>query len=142
MTATPADQFERYRLLVAEFDELFMPERDAAGETARRIDCGEGWYVLIRAFLECVRHLATVDQVRPPRILRIKEKLGTLRIQCLDAAPEIRSMIRITEAISEQVCEVCGALAASRIGCSESLSVRCIEHFGGIVPDIRLPSSG
>lgn len=95
------------------------------------IECGDGWFYILDALLVSIeRHqqesaIERSEGLESLRILRIKEKFGSLRVQTLNADPEIRAMIGLAERISSRVCELCGAENSMQMA---STDTRCTHH--------------
>jgi len=62
-----------------------------------------------------------------PRVLQIKEKGGSMRFYVSHANDRQRGMISIVEALSERMCELCGAPGKLLIG--GWLKTRCQSHI-------------
>ena len=73
------------------------------------IECGDGWYDLIYTLCNQINHyLKWSDNKCKIRVLQVKEKFGGLRFYTNGVPGEVRGMIRMAEAMSYKICEVCG----------------------------------
>jgi len=77
------------------------------------IECDDGWYVILTNLFDCIR--ANIEHNNPKlhlQITCIKEKFGTLRVYYHSDQYDSRveGMLRMAEAISGSICEVCGSV--------------------------------
>lgn len=94
---------------------------------SRGFECGDGWYPLIDVLCEQLQY-ATEHDAQPQIVAsQVKEKLGGLRFYALGASQNQRAMIRLTQAMSLRLCEICGASGLLRNDAG-IWSTRCIEH--------------
>lgn len=107
----------------------------------RSVDCGRGWWPLIRALDERLRQLAPGY-----RVTQVKEKFGSLRYY-IAPLPEPRAtqdavatVIRETEQQSRAVCEVCGSSGSTRVrnGWHKTLCDRHNKLFQSGIPGWKL----
>lgn len=88
-------------------------------------ECDDGWFDILDVLCECMQSLTDCDGATQVVATQVKEKFGTLRFRIREGCPEIRGMIRMAEAMSGRVCEVCGK--PGRI-VQNFLMTRCEEH--------------
>lgn len=88
----------------------------------RGIECGEGWYPIIEdmaAWLEGEASALKAAGKRPPVIVQVKEKFGTLTVH-VGGFPvkryfsELRPRLDAAIERSKTVCEICGASGTFR----------------------------
>lgn len=88
-------------------------------------ECGDGWRNLIDTAIDQITstdHRIQIDQV--------KEKFGTLRIYYHPHNDRADAILKITEQIASETCEVCGASAARNqpvFGWWKTLCVGCVK---------------
>lgn len=109
------------RTLAAEFP--FMRDVEYGG-----IDCGDGWYPLIRELCRDITEVyATAGQPVDVVVQQVKEKYGQLRFYCR-ASLWIEELIETYEERSAQVCEVCGMAGCLRAELPW-IQTLCDEHY-------------
>ena len=87
-------------------------------------ECGLGWAKIILELSLKLEKLLTVDpDLEDTYAQQVKEKHGTLRVYISHENEKAIDLIRETEALSSQTCEICGQPAKMRGHCW--LSVRC-----------------
>lgn len=72
-------------------------------------ECGPGWSHLLETLCGLVHHRNLASQERPAHIVKVKEKLGGIRILIQAGSPEIGAWTEFALQHSMRVCEVCGA---------------------------------
>lgn len=88
---------------------------------------GPGWRGLLSTLQSCIdAHLAATPECPPVRVWKIKEKLGGLRYQCTCGDDHVRGMIALAEAMSLQMCEICGS--PGTLITAGTLRTRCQAH--------------
>ena len=73
----------------------------------RGIECGPGWRDLLDVLCLSLDALADLDGPQVAAMV-IKEKLGTLRFQAINASPAQRGAIDLANRLSSRICECCG----------------------------------
>lgn len=90
--------------------------------------CGDGWEPLIRrasAQLEALI-LALPEAERPLyRAQQVKSKFGGLRLYMPRKTPEMDAVLRVADAESFTLCEVCGAEASRQVSKSGRVATFC-----------------
>lgn len=97
--------------------------------TRVEIDCGDGWYHLLR---ELCREIAAVYEAAGSpvdiKVKQVKEKYGMLRFYYCPQIPQIDEIVDRYEEQSSCVCDVCG-----RPGCLHTdlrwHQTLCEEHY-------------
>lgn len=89
-------------------------------------ECLSGWTWLIDAALQLLSSRAET-QCLDLHVMQIKEKFGALRIYQHGGDACIEAICDITERISENVCEVCGA-SGINLSTHDWLFTRCEAH--------------
>lgn len=84
-----------------------------------RFECGDGWFDILRTLSVKIENLLERDEGKydsPVEMfaIQVKEKYGTLRFYMSCGTDEIDELIKETEALSTQTCEVCGMPAKMR----------------------------
>lgn len=89
-------------------------------------ECGLGWFDLLRDLSIKLEKVLEKDAERDPIpegeednyiemfAVQVKEKYGTLRFYMSCENEEIAALIRETEALSSEICELCGSHAEMR----------------------------
>lgn len=97
--------------------------------TERGIECGPGWRDLLDVLCLSLEALSAPDGPQVAAVI-IKEKLGTLRVQVLNASPAQRGAIDLAGRLSSRICETCGSpsIASTNEGGAWRPS-RCRAHF-------------
>lgn len=95
------------------------------------ISCSDGWYNLLDRLCSCIsNHLKhTSNEVEPVVVRQIKEKFSTLRYYYDGGDDTIHGMVRMAEAMSQHICEICGD--AGTCGSPEGygwLRTTCSKH--------------
>ena len=78
-------------------------------------DCGYGWYELLYNLSVKIESIIEDDEKRYPKpeiemcATQVKEKYGTLRFYMTCETSAISELIEDAEALSSQVCEICGS---------------------------------
>ena len=73
------------------------------------LECGNGWYDLIYTLCsQITNHLKWNKKDDKVQVVQVKEKFGGLRFYTNGVSDEIRGMIRMAEAMSYKICDVCG----------------------------------
>ena len=97
--------------LFGRYPAIFVENNLAPNESAlgRGVECDDGWLTLIETLCRVLQ--AETNQVEAPQVVatQIKEKFGTLRFRVRNASERQRAMIEFAEAMSERICETCGA---------------------------------
>ena len=106
-------------LLCLRYPKLFASWSDSPsqGPYQEKFACGDGWFDLIETL--CIDLQFRTDHAQAPqiRITEIKTKSGTLRFNFLGRGDDYaRGMRHMALAISELICEECGA-------------TRCEKHY-------------
>lgn len=79
------------------------------------VDCGEGWFPLIKPVLEYIEdYNKDKSEEKKTVVYQVKEKWGTLVIEAGNYTEELYELIESAEKKSATVCEVCGAPASLR----------------------------
>lgn len=79
------------------------------------VDCGEGWFPLIKPVLEYIEdYNKDKSEEKKTVVYQVKEKWGTLVIEAGNYTKELYELIESAEKKSATVCEVCGASASLR----------------------------
>lgn len=113
--------FDRYPGL---FRERMSPESGLR----HGLECGNGWYELIDTLCACLAQEVKASDVEPISIAQVKQKFGGLRVYVDNATDHQLGMTRLASALSERICECCGAPGrASVIG--KMHVVRCETHL-------------
>lgn len=96
--------FDRYPAIFAENN---LPRDESA--MCRGLECDDGWFTLIETLCRVLQ--AETDHGEAPQVVatQIKEKFGRLRFRVRNASERQRAMIEFAEAMSESICETCGA---------------------------------
>ena len=99
-------------------------------------ECGIGWANIISDLSDKIeRILEKKDDEREMFAVQVKEKYGTLRFYMSCETDEIFDLIRDTEALSSQTCEVCGRHAKMRhTRWIRWIEVRCDECYNDKKP--------
>lgn len=91
---------------------------------------GDGWRRLIEDTFARLDALNASHGPRDPdailRVLDVKEKYGTLRIDVVPYDDEAEAVVNDAEAQSEKICDVCGS--TGRMRGERWLSTRCDRH--------------
>jgi hypothetical protein len=94
------------------------------------IECGEGWYSLIKPILNYIEDYNKDKTIESDKIeiLQIKEKFGGLRIYVNFHTPELFEMIEKAESESYNVCELCGSREdmGQTMGWITSMCKKCV----------------
>lgn len=113
--------------LLADFPRLFRSAKISDEHASPLvIECGDGWYGLIRQLATDIEQTATAagrDEQAWPQVLQVKEKFGRLRFYVLRGDDAIYALIGAAEGASDGICETCGAPGQLRSG--SWLKVRC-----------------
>ena len=79
------------------------------------LECGNGWYDLIYTLCsQITNHLKWNKKDDKVQVVQVKEKFGGLRFYTNGVSDEIRGMIRMAEAMSYKICDVCGNKGENR----------------------------
>jgi len=90
------------------------------------IECGDGWYDLIRSL--CLE-IKILDKDSKVRAVQVKEKFGGLRFYIDYGTEEIYNKIDMAEEISFSICEECGKPGKLRNGeWLKTLCNDCAKH--------------
>jgi hypothetical protein len=94
------------------------------------ITCGDGWFELIN--LLCWEIQQEVNQkhepAHPVTVRLIKQKLGALRFQYAGGSQFVSGLVRMSEAMSYQICEECGNRGEHITDTNWVEMVRCDIH--------------
>ncbi|WP_163008012.1 hypothetical protein [Pseudomonas viridiflava] len=94
-----------------------------------RINCGEGWFLLIQLLCEQIQETVDASGSMAPTVMYIEEKFGVMRVACSGANVAVRTLISAAERASGSCCEACGALAQTartKHGWIKTLCQNCI----------------
>ena len=85
------------------------------------LECGDGWYDLIYTLCsQIVNSIKWSEKDYKVQVTQVKEKFGGLRFYTNGVPDEIHGMIRMAEAMSYKICDVCGnkgSINSSNGGC-------------------------
>lgn len=83
-------------------------------EREQSIACGDGWYILIDTL--CDRLQWSTTEAGTPQVIarQVKEKFGGLRFYVHERSDLQEGMIRLAEAMSYRICDVCGSYGELR----------------------------
>lgn len=98
--------------LMRQYDFLICKDRCPILE--RGIECGEGWYDVIKELFQDLADATTNDG--EIAITQIKEKFGQLTVYCLGYSLAVESIDRAQEKASH-ICELCGSNNARNAFC-------------------------
>jgi len=114
-------EFEKYLVEIGGLENGFFNDRPPIVQNL--CSCGDGWLQLIHDLIEELL-AAGWDK----RVTQIKEKFGGLRFYIGSGSEEIWGIISNYEALSYEVCEVCGEQGVLRndIGWYQTL---CDKHY-------------
>ncbi len=73
------------------------------------IHCGDGWFNLLDVLCEQLQQSKGTNEEFQVTISDVKEKYGGLRFYVNGATDSQFAMIDLAEALSERICEKCGA---------------------------------
>ena len=93
------------------------------------LEVGDGWYAILwRLFTDLEPLVAEVEPEakQPFAVLRVREKLGGLRVYVNWRVDTICERIQAAEEESFLVCEICGEPGSRRT--NRWVRVRCVEH--------------
>lgn len=114
--------YTTYPRLLAE-----LRERYPADSVYKGIDCGDGWFDLVDVLCARIQERIDSEGLEQVKVKRIKEKFGTLRFIIFAQGDEnIRGMIDLARALSERICERCGAPGVLRRG---PIATLCEAHW-------------
>ncbi|MCX9157774.1 hypothetical protein OPU71_16745 [Niveibacterium sp. 24ML] len=116
--------------LCARYPKIFADRHRSVQESCmgRGMDCDDGWFNLIDVLCGALQYESDHNQAPQVLAAQVKEKFGTLRFYVRGANDQQRGMIRMAEAMSARLCEVCGrpgGVFASETG---YVSTRCAAH--------------
>jgi hypothetical protein len=77
-------------------------------DNVQRIDCGNGWYLLVETLCCAIQDRCTRLE-KKGMIRQIKEKLGSLRVYVDIQDEAIEAYREIAERLSQLTCEECGS---------------------------------
>lgn len=105
--------------------ELIVQRREEAPYWPLR--CDNGWFTLIDTL--CAALTWDIEHGGGPqiRVRQIKEKFGTLRFYVTPASDYQKGLISMAAAMSERICELCGAPGMLRLGAQ--MQTLCASHF-------------
>jgi len=104
-------------------DEVIQEYQMVLADGFRSFECHQGWFALIARALAAMREASSTAKV-----LRVKEKLGTLRIRLTDPRdPVAAEIVHGAELESATVCEICGSEGALIISIGPART-RCPAH--------------
>jgi len=102
---------ENDALLCVMYPKIFVCRNDPVTQSTMGwgFSCGDGWFPLIDVL--CARLQHETDQLGGPQVVasQVKEKYGGLRFYVQGASAAQHAMIDMAEALSERLCEICGA---------------------------------
>ena len=79
------------------------------------LECGDGWYDLIYTLCsQIANYIKWNEKDCKVQVLQVKEKFGGLRFYTNGVPDEIHGMIRMAEAMSYKICDVCGNKGETR----------------------------
>lgn len=118
--------------LIARNQRILGGARGGPGAVA--IQCGDGWFDLIDVLCQQLQH--DTEQAGAPQVLasQVKEKYGGLRFYADSGSDRQWAMIELAEALSERVCDACGAPGRCGRLQDGSIATRCNAH-GPVEPD-------
>lgn len=100
-------------------------------------DHGDGWFALLDVLCaEIDQHVAATG-CRPVVASQIKEKYGALNFYYSGGNEFINGLVLMAEALSERVCEECGAVG--RMNSGGWLWTRCRDHWRDLTEDYDEP---
>ena len=70
---------------------------------------GDGWFDIVDELATEIEQACATAGNPLPKVLQVKEKLGTLRFYVRNASDEVRAMIELAVERSAVTCEDCGA---------------------------------
>lgn len=124
--------------LLSEFPDLFPKEnplyRRGSG-VPFFIDCGDGWYKLIRDLCLSIRELLKENPIEDFMVVQVKEKFGGLRFYIGAGSDKIFKRINEAEEESYHICECCGITGKLRtdLGWIRTLCDKCYNHYKNVV---------
>lgn len=120
--------------LLGEFPDLFPKEnplfRKGSG-VPFFIDCGDGWYKLIRDLCVSIREMLKKNPIDGFTVVQVKEKFGGLRFYIGYGSDKIFKRIHKAEEESYHICESCGESGKLRtdLGWWRTLCDKCYNHY-------------
>jgi len=107
------------------FAERSLP--DSENCMGRGFECGDGWFELINSLCGTIQFWVNQVNMPPVHVTQVKEKLSTLRFRYRGGDERTDGIVRMAEAMSERICEVCGAPGYIQPS-STDLVIRCRNH--------------
>ena len=105
---------ELQKQLFDNYPELFI-EKDLPPDQSNMcfgFECDSGWYDLINTLCQLIKHYdkqqINKPDYKPVVVQQVKEKFGGLRFYYYGGDDMVAGMVSFAEAISQQICEVCG----------------------------------
>ena len=115
--------------LVAKYPKIFMDRHGDMSETGMcwGFQCGDGWYDLIDTLCQLIQgHVNCKKDLNQIVAFSVKEKFGELRFYVNGSDEHIDGYIIMAEAMSRNICEVCGNRGHRRTGAW--IKTLCDEH--------------
>ena len=105
---------ELQKQLFDNYPELFI-EKDLSPDQSNMcfgFECDSGWYDLINTLCQLIKHYdkqqINKPDYKPVVVHQVKEKFGGLRFYYYGGDDMVAGMVSLAEAMSHQICEVCG----------------------------------
>ena len=126
---SPSLEAALYARYPAMFAGRILPPGRAAMD--RGTECDDGWFPHIDALGESLQW--ETDHGNAPQVVvwQVKEKFGGLRFHAARGSDIQTGMIRLATRVSERMCEVCGAPAASMLMPRTRAASLCERHGEG-----------
>ena len=93
--------------LFKKYPKMFLNE--AGEKLIWGFECGDGWFDLIDELCSTIQNYIDNNNQVQVTVSQVKEKFGTLRFYCANDNRLVQGMIWFAEAMSERICETCGA---------------------------------
>ena len=86
------------------------------------IECDDGWYKLLDTTFKTINNHLESNSLNDFKIVQIKEKLGKLRMWCLNSDTYITGVLSLAHNMSENTCELCGSIENVHLHCIGALN--------------------